>query len=634
MICEDEVLRHTQSVTLRQCLVSYCHMKICMHIKKLNVALVAMMIQAAGASNDVWLEAERFSDKGRWVVDTQYTHLMGSAYLMASGVQEPIGSATTTFMVKEAGRYALWARSKDWVPEFHPGRFRISIDGARLGGELGATGRKGWTWERVGVVPLSRGEHRISLEDVSGAFARCDVVWLTDNLGAVPDDDYGKTEELRRRLLPECELRNAGEFDVVVVGAGPAGVCAAVAAARGGAKTALVHDRPVLGGNCSDEIGIRTDGAATFHHPGWEERGIVEEWNALNENKSRRRLSSAAARLLAKEPNASVFCNERVVGVEGRIAAAISRNTLTGERTRYAGKMFIDCTGDGWLGFYAGAEYMYGRESASEFGEPADLAPPKADGMTMSGCLTGYKYEFRNAPVAFAAPPWANVLPRGFTRKVDNLDRPWWLEHPNSIDDMTDGEEARDELIRYVFAYWGWLKNESPLKSMAANAALTEVPHINGRRESRRLVGDYVLTANDLLSGRMFDDRVAYGGWGLDVHDVMGMQSPVSNGWGKNARPRHVPIYSIPYRCLYSRNVQNLFMAGRNISVSHLALGSTRVGATCATEGQAVGTAAALCVSKGILPRDLCKRIRTLQSRLLRDGMRLPAQESLSMCSP
>ncbi|MBR3086376.1 MAG: FAD-dependent oxidoreductase [Kiritimatiellae bacterium] len=434
-------------------------------------------------------------------------------------------------------------------------------------------------------------------------------------------------------MAPQPPVRDAGGFDVVVAGAGPAGVCAAVAAARAGAKTALVQDRPVAGGNCSDEIGIRTDGAATFHHPGWDERGIVEEWNALNERRDRRFLFPAAMRLFAKEENLTVALGERVVSAEaaqgvpsGRILAAVSRNTLTGARTRWGAAVFVDCTGDGTLGALAGAEFRFGREAAEEFGEPPDLAPAMADRLTMSGCLTDYKWEMRDRPIRFETPAWADVLPEGFSRKPDGLGRPWWLEHPNDIDDLAHGEEARDELIRYVFAYWGWLKNMSPLAGEAANAELVSVPWINGRRESRRLVGDCILSACDLLSGRMFDDRVCYGGWGLDVHDPLGMKSPVSNGWGPGSRPREVPIYSIPFRCLYSRNVPNLLMAGRCISVTHLALGSTRVGATCATEGQAAGTAAAMCALGGTTPRELGKtRIRELQNRLIEGGMRLPA---------
>ena len=580
-------------------------------------------------TDDIWIEAEDFADKGAWIVETQYTHLMGSAYLMAPGVGEPIGEASTAFEAKAPGRRAVWVRTKDWVPAFHPGRFGVAVDGAPVGGDLGASGRAGWTWERAGEVDLAAGPHRLALVDRSGAFARCDAIWLAADLAAVPGDAPAETEALRERLAPKGPVRDAGAFDVVVAGAGPAGICAAVAAARAGARTALVFDRPIPGGNCSDEIGIPASGAATFDHPGWGERGIVEEWTEERGQYGRRPSSAAIARLLASEPNLTVAADERIVAAEtadgGRIAAAVSRNTRTGVRTRWRAAAFVDCTGDGELGALAGADFRFGREAADEFGEPPDLAPAAADRLTMSGCLSPYEWEMRDAPVPFETPAWADVLPEGFTRETSRLTRPWWLEHPNDIDDLADGEFARDELIRYVFAYWGWLKNRSPLAAEAANAALVRVPTVNGRRESRRLVGDFVLSAADLLAGRAFDDAVAYGGWGLDVHDPLGMKSPVSNGWGPGTHPRRVPIYTIPFRCLYSRNVPNLLMAGRCLSATHLALGSTRVGATCAVEGQAAGTAAAMCALGSLSPRELGRtRIRDLQDRLLADGMRIP----------
>ena len=591
---------------------------------------------ANAAATRIWVEAEDFADKGAWKVETQFTHLMGSAYLIAPGVLKPIGAAKTTLDVPKGGRFAVWARCKDWVPEHNPGRFAVALDGRRLPNVLGASGRKGWTWEKAGVAELAAGGHELALEDLSGAFARCDAILLTDDLASAPADD--QTEALRAACRPQPPVEEK-TFDVVVVGAGPAGICAAVAAARHGARTALVSDRPVLGGNCSSEIGIATDGASTFHHPKrWQERGIVREWNALK-RPDEKGLSAAAERLVAAETNLVVLRSFRVVGTDapsreagrGRaIRHAEARSTLTGARVRLFGTMFVDATGDGWLGYYAGASYRIGREAADEFGEPADLAPAKADGLTMSGCLRCYRFEMREADVPFATPAWADVLPAGFTRRPTDLGSPWWLEHPQDVDDLDGGEEARDELIRYNFAYWGWLKNESPLKEEARRAELVSVPLVNGRRESRRLVGDVVLTACDLLAGRMFDDRVAYGGWGLDVHDLQGMQSVDSTGWGwgEGVTPREVPIYSIPFRALYSKDVPNLLMAGRDISVTHLALGSTRVGGTCAVEGQAVGTAAALCVARGLTPRRLAETaIRDLQKTLLADGMLIPQME-------
>ena len=572
----------------------------------------------------VWIEAENFAERGAWVVDTQFTHAMGSAYLIAPGVGSPIGAAKTTFKVADGGRRAVWVRTRDWVPAHHPGRFAVGVDGRRLGKTLGASGRTGWVWEKAGEVDLAAGEHTLALEDLSGAFARCDVV-VVAGLDFAPGNDPSETEALRAKWVPQPPVAERGGFDVVVVGAGPAGVCAAVAAARNGAKTALVHDRPMAGGNCSDEIGIGTDGAANSHLY-LRESGLVEEWNLLNPHPERRGLSDAAALLLAGETNLTVFANERVLSAtqkDGVISDVTARNTLTGARTRYAGKVFVDATGDGWVGFYAGADYRFGREAQAEFNEPKSHTPPKADACTMSGCLCFYKHVMRDHAVAYETPAWADILPKGFTRDPGSLKSAWWIEHPNDLDDMTYGEEARDELIRYNFAYWGWVKNQSPMRERAKNAELVSVPVVNGRRESRRLVGDVILTGNDLIEGRQFADRVAFGGWGLDVHDVLGMQRVKGDGW--SGRPLTTAAYVIPFRALYSRNVRNLLMAGRCISATHLALGSTRVGATCAVLGQAVGTAAALCVRKDVFPRELgAKHVVELQQALLRDDQYIP----------
>ena len=215
------------------------------------------------------------------------------------------------------------------------------------------------------------------------------------------------------------------------------------------------------------------------------------------------------------------------------------------------------------------------------------------------------------------------MLPRGFTRRTGSIHGQWWVEHPSWFDDCADPERARDELIRISFAYWGWIKNEAPHRARAACYALRKIPIMDGRRESRRLVGDYILTAHDCEAGRIFPDAVAYGGWPLDVHDPMGMAAPDSTG--HRFPMTHLPFYTIPFRALYSVNVPNLMMAGRDLSASHIALGSARVQQTCAVMGQAVGTAAAMCVHENLSPRELGRtRITALQQRLLRDDAYIP----------
>ena len=589
----------------------------------------------------LWLEAESFADYGEWRLDTQFTHKVGSAYLLAAGVLKPIKSAATTVRFPEAGVWRAWVRTKDWLPEYHPGKFRLSIAG-KSGRELGASGKEGWCWELAGEWTLPAGDAAVSLEDLSGAFARCDALLFTKDAGYVPPDDAEECAAARLRFtgMDSETVVDAGEYDLVVVGAGPGGVGAAIAAARHGLKVALVHDRPVLGGNSSSEIGVPTEGAAVVHRNA-RETGICEEANLRRMDAPDYSISYAYRKMADALPNLSVWDNQRVfaVGMDGgRIASVEARSTLDGNRRRWKGRLFVDCTGDGWVGVYAGAERMYGREAASEFGEWP--APKVRDNLTMSGCLAsgtatvvryGHMYigymqkRVSDKPVEYETPVWARVLPNGFRRKVRSPHGEWWLEHGGRFDDLVDPERARDELVRINFAYWGWLKNEWAKKDTIRCNALVELSHINGRREGYRLVGDYILTANDCLQGKIFDDRVAYGGWALDTHDPLGIENPTGNGFWKH-HPR-VPIYTIPFRCLYSKNIPNLMMAGRNISVTHIALGSTRVMATILTLGQAVGTAAAEMLSAGLLPREYgsdIERIRKLQQMLLKDDQYIP----------
>lgn len=577
----------------------------------------------------LFIEAEDFAEYGKWRLDTQFTHKMGSAYLIASGVGEPIGSAATTVEVPRAGRWRIWARTKDWLPEFSPGAFMVGVDG-RFGARLGVSRRVGWLWELAGDFDLAQGWHRLELRDASGYFGRCDALILTTDHAYVPPDGAEQLRAERLRLKGDvAAAEERGRFDVVVVGAGPGGVPAAVAAAREGAKVALIGDRPVLGGNASDEIGVNMCGAVV-DKPAARETGITEEAACYRTRHPAPGMSDAYRALVDAETNLTVFTCERMLEVEmaeGGVRAVRCRNTMTGRWSRYEGSVFVDATGDGWLGYFAGARYREGREARSEFGEAE--APERPDTFTMSGLLheprvgVCYRAEETDGPVAYTTPEWARVLPPGFTRKVRGVRGQWWVEHSGFFDDCADPERARDELIRISFAYWGWLKNDSPVREAAARYAMREVPIMDGRREARRLVGDYILTANDCLSGRVFPDAVAYGGWSIDIHDPLGMSAPDSDGWCVRHPP--VPIYTIPFRSLYSANVPNLMMAGRDISVSHAALGSTRVQSTCAVIGQAVGTAAAMCVAEGLSPRALGKsRIGELQQRLLRDDAYIP----------
>ena len=579
----------------------------------------------------LWLEAEAFADYGDWRLDTQFTHKMGSAYLIAPGVGKPIGSAKTTLSVPRAGMWRAWVRTKDWLPEFSPGRFALTVNG-RQSDPLGASKKDGWRWEKAGVFDLPQGVANVSLDDLSGAFARCDAILFTTDATYVPPDEASALAAARVRFAGEADaVADGGTYDVVVVGSGTAGMGAALAAARTGVRTALIHDRPVMGGNSSIELGVGTDGAAGSHpnkKTDMRESGLCEEANLMRARAEPKTLSGAYRLMVDAEPRLTEIPNQRVLSVEkdgDRIAAVVARDTLTGRRTRTRGTIFIDCTGDGWVGIFAGADHMYGREAQDEYNEWP--APETRDSLTMSGCLMdgylGYRYAKRGYPVAYETPPWANVLPTGFTRHIRSISPAWWIEHGGRFDDLVDPERARDELVRIVFAYWGWVKNVWEGRAEAANAEILSVPFMNARREGYRLTGDYVLTANDALEGKMFSDRITYGGWPLDTHDPLGMENPNGNGYWKN-HPG-VPTYTIPYRCLYSKNIPNHMFAGRCQSVTHIALGSVRVEATLFTLGQAAGTAAAFAVQKGLSPRAYGqKHIVELQQRLLKDDQYIP----------
>ncbi len=584
------------------------------------------------ADGFLWVETEDFADYGDWKLDTQFVHKMGSAYLLACGVGTPIRDASTEVQVPQAGTYRVWVRTKNWLKEFAPGKFTVSVNGKKSGQTLGAAPSDQWTWESAGEFKLARGPAKLALVDLSGAFARCDALLLTRDLAYHPPEALKAYQRERARLtgLPE-KIEDAGEFDVIVVGAGTAGCGAAVAAARTGAKTALVQDRPVLGGNASSELGVPTCGAAVSH-PNAREGGLNEEANLIRVKNGFPKMSEPYLIQAQGEKNLTVFNNRRVTAAEMKDAATIGAvqavDTLTHATSRYRGKLFIDCTGDGWVGYYAGAQYRFGRESSNEFGEAA--APAKADAITMSGCIMGnlaisYRAENTGKPVDYTPPAWALKLPppeefhrdpRGFTGGQ------WWLEHPGDIDDLADPELARDELIRITFAYWGFIKNGWKDKERARNYALAYVPFMDARRETRRLVGDYLLKQQDAEQGVMFPDRISYGGWSLDVHNPRGI---LSGKDGPYYYDGHVPIYSIPYRTLYSTNIVNLLFAGRNMSVTHIALGTVRVEATLSTAGQAAGTAAALCLQHGVMPREFGQRyIGELQQRLLKDDQYIP----------
>ena len=415
--------------------------------------------------------------------------------------------------------------------------------------------------------------------------------------------------------------------DFCVVGGGLAGLCAAVAAARHGAKVALMQERPMLGGNASSEVRMWVCGA---HGRDNRETGLVEE--LMLENLYRNPDYNYSVwdgilyELAAYQENLTLLlnctCND--CAMEGsRIVSVTGWQMTTQSYHTVHAALFADCSGDSVLAPLTGAQTRWGRESREEFGE--DIAPAAADRRTMGmSCMIQARQETH--PSTFIPPKWAHKYTRAdLPHRLPDMDNPmenfWYLELGGEYDAIADTEWLRDELLRMAYGIWDFVKNDPELREKNANWRLDWVGILPGKRESRRYVGDHILTQHDVRAGGHFDDLVAYGGWSMDDHHPGGFRSPEQP---TIYHPAPSP-YGIPYRCLYSVNIDNLFCAGRNISVTHTAMSSTRVMATCATLGQAVGTAAAIAALYGLTPRGVYEqRIAELQQTLMDDDCYLP----------
>ena len=588
----------------------------------------------------LWADAADFQDYGGWALDTQHVGFIGSSYLLAHGTSTTVADATLRLAEVAGGRYRLWVRSRNWIPEHAPGRFGVLVNGADTGRDYGSQQDRGWTWQDGGVHNLS-GAVRLTLQDRTGLFGRCSSLVLTRDLDYQPPSVLAAFQRERARLTGVDDALQPGpNFEVVVVGAGTAGCCAAIAAARFGFRVALITDRPVLGGNASVEIGVPVQGAGN-HQRFAREGGVIEEAGRLGWARGwGATMSRPFAALAAAEPTLEVFDNQWLesVAMDGStIRAAVCRDTLTGARRSFAGRMFIDTSGDAWLGHHAGADQRVGREAKAEFNEQD--APETADHVTMSGCLRGPRADFQHciffrtsqsaAAQPFETPAWVYDLPDDWINSRGAIDRllqsarsgNWWLEHPGEVDDLWDPEFARDELFRVVYSSWSYFKNRWAERGRLTDFALDYVPYIVGKRESRRLVGDYMLNQNDCLEARDFEDAIGHTGWPLDIHAVAGILSTA----GPYMTDHRIPIGQIPYRCLYSRNISHLLMAGRTMSVTHLALGTTRVQGQTSLTGQAAGTAAALALQHATTPRGVYQQhLAELQQTLLKHDQYIP----------
>lgn len=590
-------------------------------------------IPAIAAAQHIFVEAEQFTELGGWDVDQQSMDQMGSPYLLAHGLGVPVKDAVTAVKVKEPGTYQVWVRTRDWVAPWKvpgaPGKFQLLINGKALAETFGTKGAE-WHWHDGGKVELREG-FTLALDDLTGFEGRCDAICFSKDLSFTPPNKEPEMTAFRREQMGlQGPPKDAGSFDLVVVGGGVAGTSAAVSAARNGLKVALIQDRPVLGGNASSEVRVWPEGH-TRQKPFPRIGDIVEELcpprkagsgNAKGKDvyDDQRKLDVVLA-----EPNITLLLEYRVNVVETdnhTIVAVQAQHIRSAERIKVQGKLFADCTGDATVGFLAGADFEVSHEGnmgASNLWNVLD----QADKNQVLHCECKDKdvltvlAEAGNIVAPFPRLPWALDLkdkpfPGRQSYKGQWANTPianlggWFWESGFDKDPINDIERIRDLNMRAMYGAWDALKN---VDQMYPNHRLGWSAFIAGKRESRRLVGDVMLKADDFRNGTEWPDPAFPNTWHIDIHvphpsfskDLKGEEfiSEATTG----AKYSYKGPYWAPYRTLYSRNIKNLFMAGRDISVEREAIGPIRVMRTCGMMGEVVGKAAWICVAEETTPR-------------------------------
>ncbi|MGX5819784.1 FAD-dependent oxidoreductase [Chitinophaga lutea] len=571
------------------------------------LALCAAMAAPAQAQRHVYVETESFANKGGWVVDQQSFAVLGSSYLMAHGMGRPVKDAFTKVEFPAPGKYRVWVRTKDWAPfPTGPGQFTLWLDGKQVGKVFGASGSDVWKWYDGGTVDVTGKEAELRIKDLTGFNGRCDAILFTDAQKFTPPNRLEDLNAFRAKVLHTLTSPvDNGRFDLVVVGGGIAGTCAAISAARMGLKTALIQDRPVLGGNNSSEVRVHLMGDVDKNHYPKLGRIVREMDNGDpgNGNADAKEYGDARKIAIVKgEKNLSLFLNTHVYKLEknaDKITAVVGRNIVTNEDQRFSGAYFADCTGDGTVGYLAGAEFRWGRESKSETGE--SLAAEKADSFTLGTSNLWASLE-RDTVSSFPETPWALQFSDEYHIDEEKSDWQWETGFGN-FNTVYEAEQIRDHNLRAIYGNWSYLKKSKPEKY--AKRELAWVAYIGGKRESRRIMGDHILTQMDIQDGKRYPDGTVTATWTIDLHFPDKKNSKYFEGQEFFAGTKHIRVapYTIPYRCLYSRNISNLFMAGRNISTTHVAFGSTRVMRTCGMMGEVVGFAAYVAKKHETSPR-------------------------------
>lgn len=607
------------------------------------LGLLAGGTSCVSASNSsrgefLFLEAEGFEDRGGWELDQQSMDQMGSPYLLAHGLGVPVTDAATQARFPSAGTYRVWVRTRDWVAPWNapgaPGKFQLLIDGEPLAETFGTKNAE-WHWHDGGTVEVGR-EATIALHDLTGFEGRCEAILFCRDVDFKPVDDVAALTRFRRKLLglPD-KPDDGGDYDLLVVGGGLSGTCAALAAARQGLSVALVQDRPVLGGNGSSEVRVWPEGL-TQQEPYPHIGDIVNEilppikkgphYRVMNGLGAEYFDDARKLEVVRAEPRIRLFLNHRAMEVEtdgGSIRAVVIQSTITARQQRLKARLFADCTGDAKIGYLAGAHYEYSLDEPLMGSTNLFSVLDASDEEQVLSCECKDKtaltmaYEEGKYEQPFPRCPWAlDLSDKPFPGRakfsengaddLSKFERQWYWESGFQRDQVEDIELIRDHNFRAMYGAWDALKNADGLYP---NYRLGWAAFIAGKRESRRLMGDLVLDGRDFLENRRFSDIAFPCSWHIDLHFPRKSYQEGFEGnefisdYTRGKSHRYNGVYWAPYRCLYSRNVDNLFMAGRDISVSKTGLGPVRVMRTCGMMGEVVGKAAAVCIRNETTPR-------------------------------
>jgi len=564
-----------------------------------------MLLTLGVAQADTLLvEAEQFADKGGWEVDTQFIESMGSPYLIAHGLGKPVANASVSTEIKDAGNYRIWLRTLDWTKRLGrasgAGAFELLVNDKKVGEDLGV-GPESWTWHAVGEVALATGKTTLTLRDLTGFDGRVDAILLSNDSNFTPPEKNHVADRASWKFRgAPGDGQSLDDFDLVVIGGGYGGLGASISAARMGAKVALIQNRMVLGGNGSSEIRVWAKGELPpSEYPLADIVREIKDEAKTSPGSAEEFVDDQKEQVVRAEKNITLLLGHHAYGLDmadGKIAAVKVLEVETGRIKRIGGRFFADCTGHGFIGQWAGA----------------DLIMVDKGRMGMSNM---WMWENTSGPVEFLERPWMLEFDTKSFPYPRRGHAEWFWESGFDKHPVSELEITRDWNLVAAFSAWNAIKNHKAHAERDpdshAKAQLSWLAYIGGTRETQQLLGDVVLTGEDIVSKKVFPDAVVRTTWSIDLHYPQKEYVHALPEHPFIARAEHGKGvdksvgYPIPYRCFYSRNVPNLFMAGRNISVERRALGTIRVMKTIAMMGVTVGRAAALATVRDCSPREI-----------------------------